>query len=175
MPIGEVKLKLNPKQMAHVVNMLAEIPDSMKKSALSAAATKSMAIIRKQTRDNLPSKDNDHTGLLKKSIITVVRTYPKRGVVYSRVGPDKDVIDVDSSGRKRWPVKYAHLVEKGTKAHVIKTKNGSYLHPGSNPNAKGFMRKAYDSSSGRAVKMFGDAMEAWMDKKASQIAAKRPL
>jgi HK97 gp10 family phage protein len=94
-------------------------------------------------------------GLLKKSIKNVMRT-GKVGP-YAVIGPAhgfKQVVRMDGRNVASDPTKYAHLVEFGTQAHIIRPENAKALtidanlasnavHPGSRPRP--FMRPAYDS------------------------------
>ena len=62
------------------------------------------------------------TGLLKKSFI-VKHGVTKKGVPYALVGPSRAVKESITRGRKtikKWPVKYAHLVEYGFLARARK-------------------------------------------------------
>ena len=62
------------------------------------------------------------TGLLKKSFI-VKHGVTKKGVPYALVGPSRSVKEDVKRGRKtikKWPVKYAHLVEYGFLARARK-------------------------------------------------------
>lgn len=71
------------------------------------------------------------------------------------VGSTRKVLD--SSGKKRWQQYKLNWLDKGTKPHIIKAKNGGYLkmggryvksvfHPG--VKAKGYLRRAYSAHSG---------------------------
>ena len=75
------------------------------RNATSAAAT----VIVKEARRLAPKR----SGLLKKSIIRVVRTYKRSGIIWAGVGIDKNAQGT-ADGRKARPVNYAHLVEFGT-------------------------------------------------------------
>lgn len=84
-------------------------------------------------------------GQLKKSIGTTDRTYPSKGVVWVGVGPRAGFrITIPRWGSKHHgidqvmpinPVKYAHLVEFGTKRQA----------------AQSFLRRAFDETKGDAM------------------------
>jgi len=110
------------------------------------------------------------TGLLRKSIKNVPRTGDAG--VYQVIGPAHGFkrAAVNSSGvfsvdKYQDPVKYAHLVELGTKPHLISPKgrsgavgtlrvgqtfvSGAVMHPGTPPRP--FMRPAHDSVNSQAI------------------------
>ena len=53
-------------------------------------------------------------GLLKKSIGTQINTYKRSGAVIIRIGARSGFSEIDEDGKKRDPIRYAHLVEGGT-------------------------------------------------------------
>jgi HK97 gp10 family phage protein len=90
------------------------------------------------------------TGALARSMSTRVG-YKKRNVgVYGFIGPAKNYVE-GAGKQKRWPAKYAHLVEKGT----YRT------------SARPFMRPAIDQAAGQALqtlgKTFGVALSVKVD------------
>ena len=117
--------------------------------------------IRKAAKRLAPKK----SGQLKKSIKNKVVTSKKTGTVFAVVGPAYGFKTVDENGRANDPAKYGHLVEFGTKPHVITAKNKktlkyvnktgntvfpvSVMHPGTAP--KPFLRPAYDSVNSKAI------------------------
>lgn len=96
---------------------------------------------QKPLRERTRALARKESGLLKKSIGTKEKTYKNSGVVMAIVGP--------RSGFKRWvtvrglrklrnPVRTAHLVEQGTRAHDIPIRRGPFAgtvvhHPGAHP------------------------------------------
>lgn len=102
------------------------------------------------------------SGLLAKSIGSVVRTYKLSGNSIGLVGP-RDDKSGEYQGKKRDPLKYMHLVEFGTKPH------GS--HPGT--PAKGFMREAYSSGGKGAMKKLTDIVKRRLVKEMAKEAAKK--
>lgn len=86
------------------------------------------------------------SGLLKKSLGKKVRTYVERKTVMGVVGPRKDFTG-EFNGKKRWPAKYAHLVEKG---HV--TEDGVHVP------AQPFLRPAFDQTQGEALGVMTDKL-----------------
>lgn len=123
---------------------LQKFPVKIERNVLRGAIRAGVKEIALQARANAPER----TGTLKKSI--------KYGAGV-RGGLVK--------GRARTGVPYGHLVEFGTKAHLIVAKPGGYMriggrlvksvmHPGA--RAKPFMTPAFDSRKGAAVRAVGD-------------------
>lgn len=119
--------------------------------ASQTAATYASRILVSAARQNIKS---ERTGLLKKSIGTKKLIYRNGGVVVIAVGPRSTISGQDKKGNKIWPIKYAHLVELGTKPHKIISggfvMGGKWIPPGvvmDHPGAvpKPFMRPAYDN------------------------------
>jgi len=90
---------------------LSAIPDALKNRVMAKAVDKALAPVVKAARSNAPKR----SGLLKKSMRKKVKKYPS-GVVFGAAGPDRDTIGT-YNGKKAWPNKYAHLVERGTQGH----------------------------------------------------------
>jgi len=94
------------------------------------------------------------TGLLAKSIGVTPKTYRVSGVFVGIIGPRKGFKQlIGENKRPRDPRLYAHLVEFGTKPHMIKNTR----HPGA--KAKPFMRPAFDKHSRGALRLF--RRKAW--------------
>lgn len=162
--VGEVELKKRLDRLAS---------DGARRRMARPAIREAAAEIRKAAKALAPVD----TGLLKKSIKSVVRTSKKQGVVYAVIGPATGMgADVVRDGRPQYadPAKYAHLVEYGTAPHVIQTKTTQSLrlpdgrfralvhHPGA--AAKPFLRPAYDSVP--AQKIIARRMAEELDKEA---------
>ena len=128
------------------------------KTVVVGASRESMKPMTQAAKANARSiKD---TGLLAKSIGAISRRY-RSGNVSVVVGPrtgHRQVID----GTPRDPSKYGHLVEFGTRPHLIKITRGPFAgrtisHPGSPPRS--FMRKAYTSKQAVVFGRFGKLLE----------------
>ena len=89
------------------------------------------------------------TGLLKKSIGNKVKTY-RSGVVWGGVGPRVGFKTEMPDGGYRNPVKYAHLVELGTK------------HSPAQP----FLRSALDEQRAAALAILATKIRAGIEKEA---------
>ena len=98
--------------------------------AVSKTATsRGITVMRKRMREN--AKELGDTGTYSRSIRSAIRAsakFKKNGVVYALTGPDKDYFehhtdltsdaersDISKDGGLRRPMKYAHLVEWGTR------------------------------------------------------------
>jgi hypothetical protein len=99
----------------------------------------------------------DDTGALRRSLGLVLRKSPERRrmAVYlgPRVGPEWNLVDPKTGKRVRSPVRYAHLIEFGTQAHIVIRRgvrhDGSFYqysiaHPGT--AARPFMRPAFEGA-----------------------------
>lgn len=106
---------LNLSNFGQTVTKLKEFRGSVQRrinaSATNYAATPMLA----SAKQKAPVK----TGTLKRSLIKVTRKYHHAGVVMTLVGVDKDA-EAIVNGRLLRPVKYAHLVERGTRDTAAK-------------------------------------------------------
>lgn len=82
------------------------------------------------------------TGALKKSIARKKIVRSSDGSITIMVGIDKKVVGADPKGRKVWPVKYAHLVEKD----------------------KHFMRNAYEETANSVLNGYIRVLERKLNK-----------
>ncbi|MDR0608738.1 MAG: HK97 gp10 family phage protein [Planctomycetaceae bacterium] len=133
---------------------LKALPYIFRTSAINKAIEKSNKLLVSAVQQRAPVE----TGILKKSIISIIRTYRKGKFAVGVVGPDKDyggyvIMKKDSqksfkkaqkgaSGGKgyRKPVKYAHLMEGGTGKRETKDgKNRGRVTP------RPFMQPSLDS------------------------------
>jgi len=95
--------------------------------------------IRAAARSRVPVR----FGQLKKSIGTRVKVYPRGNAIWAGVGVRLGFLSV-IDGKKVDPNKYAHLVEWGTKPHILR----GAMHPGA--KASHFLRSAFDSRQAQA-------------------------
>ena len=99
-------------------------------------------------------------GLLARYISHKVKFYVRRTTAVGLVGPraDKPVVQRRASSwspepQRQNPAKYAHLVERGTKPHVIRRKNGGTInHPGA--KAQPFLEPAARSNGPSMVSSY---------------------
>jgi HK97 gp10 family phage protein len=109
--------------------------DRVKRKVLRQSVNAAGTPVVKAARTKAP----DRSGLTKKSLGKKLKTYAKTGTVVGIIGPRTSVVgEVD--GRKHWPAKIAHLVEKG---HI--NRDGSFTPP--HP----FLGPAFDESQGEAA------------------------
>jgi HK97 gp10 family phage protein len=118
------------------------------RQAVSAGATP----IQGSAKANAP----EESGLLKKSIKKRVRTYKDSQTVVAIVGPDSSVKG-EYKGKKRWPAKYAHLVEDG---HIDSKGNHVPGHP--------FIRPAADANASRSVQIIEQKMASGIEREAAK-------
>ena len=96
------------------------------------------------------------TDLLWESLGKKGVTYKQSGTVLVLVGPRASVKGTDIYGHKRWPVKYAHMVEFGTRHSA----------------AKPFLRPAFDATAGRAREQMVTLGLKEIEKEARKLAAR---
>lgn len=125
------------------------------KDALSKSAT----IGLKAARNNVKRE----SGALAKSLKKRARTYG-RGSALVMVGPDRK-FTTEYRGKKRRPVKYAHLVEFGHKV-VRGGKVVGHVPP------KPFLRPAFDSKKEDMKKKYADEIGKALQRHAERVARK---
>lgn len=147
---------------------------------LRTAVTKACRPVVRAGKRNAPRD----SGFLRKNIIQVVRTYKKAvvGVVGPKAGVRGQVprsmwaVEGNTKGRlirktrmvTAIPALYAHLVEKGTRAHAIGAKSSMRLASGArqsgaiHPGTKGthFMQRAWSSTRGEVQQIIQREMKA---------------
>ena len=161
-------------RMKGVPELLATLQNLDKKAArqgLRAAVDAATKPVLKSAKANVPVE----TSTLKRSLGRKVKPYRNSLTVVGIVGPRKDkqgkdkngkhrrLVHISSGGRKHWrdPVKYAHLVEFGTRPHSlakgdriarkdgkrsgsVRQTQGARHHPGT--SAQPFLRPALDAN-----------------------------
>jgi len=149
--------ELHVKGLAELHNVLQGLPEELEKKVLRNALAAGAREFKKAAQANVPVK----SGALRKSIR--VKTSARKG----RYRLKALVIAGNAEAY------YAHMVEFGTAAHMIKPAKGKALaflglardaveHPGA--QAKPFMRPAFDSGSEAAIKAFADSVRARLGK-----------
>lgn len=133
--------------LAELDKIPAKIEQNIVRGALRAAAKPML----EAAQTNVPVK----SGALRDSIRISSN-------VDRRAGEIKVTVKAGGKTKKGDPY-YAHMVEFGTKPHVIKGPvrfNGKWYmnlqHPGSRPS--GFMRRAFDATGGAVVEAYADYM-----------------
>jgi HK97 gp10 family phage protein len=149
----------NVKGLAELEKVLATLPVKMETKILRGGLRASAAVFLTEVRARVPMK----SGELAKSLR--ISTALRRGVVSAKV-----VV-----GNKKKRVFYAHMVEGGTKPHVIRARPGKFLrvfggvfvkrinHPGS--RARPFMRPAFEAGATGAL----DALSAYIRRRLDQL------
>lgn len=110
------------------------------------ALSKSSTVVLKAVKDNVPRRE----GLLKKSLGRKVFTTKTKGRTMALVGPRMG-FKIFKDGKPIDPVKYAHIVEFGRKAVIVKRRSvlsdgerffGDRVKPAP---ARSFIRRGWDS------------------------------
>lgn len=149
------KVEAELRGAAEMFRALYKLNDKMRAKVTSAAIRKGVRPIINDARSRVPRE----SGLLRKSIGYVVRTYRGGETTIGVIGGTSNVSgNVEVAGRTmfRWPVKYAHLVEHGTRPHA-QPRNRRYSrsgHPGS--TAKPFLEPAFESKHSEALQAMAD-------------------
>lgn len=117
---------------------LLEVPEKLRRKALRSAQTRASRIIITEARSRVPVR----FGLLKKSLGRKSKTYRKSGTVVSVIGPRKGFKTQRVGGSKYDdPVRYAHLVEYGTRHSAAKP----FLRPAWDHNRDRIMREQVEA------------------------------
>ncbi len=98
---------------------LRGFPDKLRKNYMRGGMRALVAFLRKGARRRVPSR----TGALRRSIGISTRLLPD-GAVQGKVFTGAAIGAGKLKGRDAW---YGHLVERGTKAHVIRSRSGRGL------------------------------------------------
>lgn len=140
---------------------LAQVKEHLRNRVMRRAISKCLTPLVRLTKQNLTPRRR--TGLLKKSIIKKVKTYPS-GVTIGMVGAATDVLEVIGGKRVR-PMKYSHLVEYGTQPHMQprRGKKGGVKHPGS--KAYPALNPAWAAIKDQAVDVIANAIRASLETK----------
>ncbi len=132
-----------------LAKMFATATDRELVKALRAGLVRGGAVVRKAMRQRAPVE----TGTLRRSLGQ--KAGRGRARQYVVIGPRRQFFE-----RGRRPVKYAHLVEGGTRPHRYKTRKGQ--HPGA--RAKPFMRPAFEASRHQALLILRQAAASALSK-----------
>lgn len=138
---------LGDKQLARTFRTLGE---RVQRKHLRAAVNAASTPVNKAAK----AKAAKESGLLKKSLGKKVKTYPERMTVVGIIGPRTNVVG-EYQGKKRWPAKYAHLVEKG-----FIDRAGNFVPP------QPFLEPAMAETEGQAKAVMKDKLAAGVVKEA---------
>lgn len=127
-----------------LIAALREFPVKLEVQVMASALRGGAKVVQARAVDNVPVDSGD----LRDSIRIRRRTNKKSGYIN---------LNVVAGNKKAW---YAHIVEFGAKAHIIKPRARKSLviaglmreivnHPGATP--RGFLRRAFDESANNAV------------------------
>lgn len=169
-----------------VMKSLANLKGAVQRRLVRGALTAAARVVAKEMKALAPRD----SGLLKKSIGQVVRTYRNKGVTLAVIGPRRGfkrfVNRTRADGSKRQvmsdPVKYARLVEFGTEPHALgkgsdlltkkksKGKQHGLMHPGT--RAQPFIRPALERKKAEAMNVFTQKLREGMEREAAKAAAR---
>jgi len=142
---------------------LQSLKPAAQEAKFKAAIRAGGKVIEKAARSMAPTE----TGLLRKSLGVVVRTYPSSGTLVAVIGPRRGFADTIVRGPRgsgmvqyRDPAMYGHLVEGGTTSHDVPTKRISgewgqriirqtWTMPGT--KAQGFLGPAFEQNKQAAM------------------------
>lgn len=169
-----------------LIHQLQQLGGGGQRRAVKTAVTFSMLPIKQQAKAKAPSE----TGQLQRSLISKVKTYPKKGVAFGIVGVKRGSKNPIT---RRNPEKYLHLVELGVKTHVIKPKKKPSLafsigagrrrskrlivfakkvrHPGY--AGKAFMRRSLHAGKNQALARFQAKLKERIVVEAKKYAARK--
>jgi HK97 gp10 family phage protein len=171
---------------------LKELPKRLGINVVRRGLLAASGVIRDRARQNAPVR----TGALKRSIISRTNNARRNKDEYrAEVTISKAAYRMNDQGklyrRKSttkngkvyergdiYPRNYAHLVEFGTKPHILTPKNrknsnyrGPKHHPGAKPNP--FMTRARDEGFEPAIKKFSEVMRRETEKEVAKMAKEK--
>ncbi len=178
MPAQDITVMLDPDMATQrrISSALQKLPNRILERIVGTAASFAMKPMVKAAKANLAGVSK--TGTLRKSIGIKKKMYRNNGVVFVVVGPQKGFKDPETNED---PIKIAHLVEFGTRAHKITAKQkgltigsdvirGDVDHPGAKKTP--FMRRAFDGYKHQAVRRYRQKMAKGVDKQVKKLAVK---
>ena len=139
-----------------LIRALERLGGAAQRRVVRPGVTKALSPITGAAKKNVTAQGAKRTGLLRKSIRAVVRTYRGSGIIWGGVGINPAIVGVDERGRTAWPIMYAHLVERGT----YRTR------------AKPFLRPAFDANKGRALRILEATVRTNLEKEVRRAARK---
>jgi hypothetical protein len=127
-----VDVKIKVEGLSELEKQLNVMGQELAAKSIVSAAFNANKIVQDTAKQNLISAGAYDTGALYRSISRKRIIYDQTGTVVIVTGVNSKVKEVDANGNVRWPVKYAHLVEK----------------------QKPFMREAYEKTNSTVVDRF---------------------
>jgi HK97 gp10 family phage protein len=131
-----------------LMKKLAKLKAGAQRRVVRKAVTAMLSPVVKAAKAAAPKE----TGLLRKSIGKKTVTYARKNTVVGIVGPRSSVVGTGPDGGKRWPVKYAHLVEYGTR----------------HSEAQSFLRAALTATRDRVRSIFADKVASGLKQEAKR-------
>ncbi|MBN2024080.1 MAG: HK97 gp10 family phage protein [Pirellulales bacterium] len=196
--VGNIQIGIDVRGDVEAKALLDALPFRVYRRVLRSAVAKATRPIVRDAKALAPKRNRTvdeqgrevgPTGLLRKSLGFVIRTYLTRGVVLGVIGPRKGfrtIID----GRPRDPIHYAHLVEFGyriARGGTLATTTGGDAraarkdkkkHKGvhvATHLARPFLRPAHKSNERRAMSTIEREVAAGIKREAAKLAAKGKL
>jgi HK97 gp10 family phage protein len=154
--------------VADVRRALLALPDRLAQNSIRRALYAGGNLIRDDARNRAPTRQSvapQFRGSLKKSIVTDTKVDRKTNAVRVRV------FIKAGKGKLGVPRRYAHLVEFGTKPHMVGGRAGSALHPGA--RAQPFLRPAFETRKLDSLRTFTDELRANLAEDVRAVASRR--
>ncbi len=145
-------ISIDASELADAVKRIGEVPDKLlRKGIRRGFASLSKEVTQKQKASLEQSK---RSGKLRKSIGRKISVNLPKNKAYFVVGPRKK--------QEGQPSRYAHLVEKTTKPHIIKVNRGrnagkTFKHPGT--KAQPWLAPSYAGIQEKALRTVVDEIE----------------
>ena len=132
----------------------------------------SMTPVLKEARRN--TKSMQDTGALHRSLIKKRPKLLDKVTIFGIVGPDSDHVETDERGKRRRPIKYAHLLEFGAAPHDITISSGPFAgatvrHPGA--KAKPWYRPAWQSKRNESLRKMVEKFRKEIPKEVAKAKA----
>jgi len=123
--------------------LLKDLGGGAMRRAARTSISKALTVVSKDMKRRAKAIGDD--GSISKSITKKLKTYSKRNVVWGMVGPSTKYVNEAANPVAHKPSKTAHLIEFGTRPHVIRRKGGIVVqHPGTAPRP--FIRPSIEAN-----------------------------
>lgn len=143
-----MKISATVKGIKQAEISLQALADKIERGAIRQALNKAATPILREARHLVPTDSK----ALKKSLGKRVVTNVRRGTVQVKIGPRKGKA-IEHRGRRRNPIRYAHLVEFGS----------------SRNRARPYLRPAHDAKSAEAKQIYKDNIKEAIEKNARRL------
>lgn len=156
-----------------VMKTFRELPETVQRKIMRPVINKASTPVVKSAKQRVKPMSKT----IAKSMTKKVRSYSRTNSVLVAIGPDSKYVGED--GHK--PSKTAHLIEGGTKPHIIKTAGWhgkgaaqyQVKHPGT--PARPFLKPALETNRAQGMNIFQSELKRRLPIEAQKYAAKQAM